>query len=74
MHFLAIADDLRKPFKEDTLNELLESKNLNQYKKWLKEQSLLYYEDIQCQKGNKLINESCWYPSSLVLARSIRSC
>ena len=53
MHFLAIADDLRKPFKEDTLNELLESKNLNQYKKWLKEQSLLYYEDIQCQKGNK---------------------
>ena len=53
MHFLAIADDLRKPFKEDTLNELLESKNLNQYKKWLKEQSLLYYEDIQCQEGNK---------------------
>ena len=53
MHFLAIADDLRKPFKEDTLNELLESKNLNHYKKWLKEQSLLYYEDIQCQKGNK---------------------
>ena len=53
IHFLAIADDLRKPFKEDTLNELLESKNLNQYKKWLKEQSLLYYEDIQCQEGNK---------------------
>ncbi len=53
MHFLAIADDLRKPFKEDTLNELLQSKNLNQYKKWLKKQSLLYYEDIQCQKGNK---------------------
>ena len=53
MHFLAIADDLRKPFKKDTLNELLESKNLNQYKKWLKGQSLLYYEDIQCQEGNK---------------------
>jgi len=53
IHFLAIADDLRKPFKEDTLSELLESKNLNQYKKWLKEQSLLYYEDIQCQEGNK---------------------
>ena len=53
MHFLAIADGLRKPFKKDTLNELLESKKLNQYKKWLKGQSLLYYEDIQCQKGNK---------------------
>ena len=53
MHFLAIAEGLRKPFKKDTLNELLDSKNLNLYKKWLKGQSLIYYEDIQCQKGNK---------------------
>mgnify|MGYP001219085292 CR=1 FL=1 len=53
IHFLAIAEGIRKPFKEDTLDELLNSKNLNLYTKWFKEQSLLYYEDIQCQKGSK---------------------
>ena len=53
MHFLAITEGLRKPFKKDTLDELLESKSLNLYKKWLRGQNLLYYEDIQCQKGNK---------------------
>ena len=53
IHFLAVAEGLRKPFKEDTFNKLLNSKKLNLYKEWLKEQSLLYYEDIQCLKGKK---------------------
>ncbi|HIB75529.1 MAG TPA: fructose-bisphosphatase class III, partial [Gammaproteobacteria bacterium] len=44
MHFLAIAEGLRRPFKNDTLQELLESEKLNIYIKWLRCQSLLHYE------------------------------
>jgi len=54
IHFLAVAENLRKPFKEDTLKQLLESENLNLYKEWLRNQSLLYYENIQCEDGNKI--------------------
>tara|TARA_B100000586_G_scaffold267471_1_gene242201 strand:+ start:260 stop:1099 length:840 start_codon:yes stop_codon:yes gene_type:complete len=53
IHFLAIAEGIRKPFKTDTLNELLKSEHLNLYKKWLRDQNLLYYEDIQCEEGIK---------------------
>ena len=47
-------ENLRKPFKEDTLEELFESENINLYKEWLRNQGLLYYENIACEKGNKI--------------------
>jgi len=53
IHFLAIAEGLRKPLKEDTLRELLASENLNLYTKWLRDQSLLHYEKIDCEHGSK---------------------
>ena len=53
IHFLAIAEGLRKPFKEDTLQELLISENLDLYTKWLRNQSLLHYEKIDCENGPK---------------------
>ena len=54
IHFLAIAEGLRKSFKEDTLKEILESNNLDIYKKWLRNQGLIYYENIECERGNRL--------------------
>ena len=54
MHFLAIAEGLRRPFKNDTLQELLESEKLTIYTKWLRCQSLLHYEKIDCEVGTKV--------------------
>ena len=54
MHFLAIAEGLRRPFKNDTLQELLESEKLTIYIKWLRCQSLLHYEKIDCEVRTKV--------------------
>ena len=53
LHFLAIAEGLRETIKGDTLKELLESKDLPLYTKWLRGQGLLYYEQIDCNQGSK---------------------
>ena len=54
IHFLAIASGLRKPFRGDTLRELLEFQDLSIYTSWLRKQSLLYYERIEGEEGSKV--------------------
>ena len=54
IHFIAVAEGLRKPFVSDTLEDLLKSENLRIYIKWLRHQNLLYYEEIKCEQGSKI--------------------
>ena len=53
LHLLSIAEGLRTPNKEDTLNEVFKSKNLPIYIKWLRGLSLYYHEKIHCNKRIK---------------------
>tara|TARA_Y100000590_G_scaffold154549_1_gene177655 strand:- start:1459 stop:2298 length:840 start_codon:yes stop_codon:yes gene_type:complete len=53
LHFLALAEKVRKPFKKDTLNKLLQSPFQVRYIEWLKSFNLMYYQNIECEKGNK---------------------
>jgi len=51
IHFLAVAEGLRKPSKDDTLRELLLDEELNLLKEWLRKQPLLYLEKVDCEQG-----------------------
>ena len=53
LHFLALAEKIRKPSKKDTLDELLLNPSLETYREWLKSLNLVYYENIECEKGDK---------------------
>jgi len=53
LHFLALAEKVKKPLKQDTLDQLLKSPLLTRYIKWFKSFNLVFYQDIECEKGNK---------------------
>ena len=53
LHLLSIAEGLRTPNKEDTLNAVFQSKNLPLYIKWLRGLGLYYHEKIHCNKRIK---------------------
>lgn len=51
LHFIALAEDCAPPRTKDTLSELLQSKNAQQYSDWLRSKPLAHLESIDTVNG-----------------------
>ncbi len=45
LHLLAVANDVRKPHKKDTLQEIIDAKDCDELLKWLRQRPLLIHDD-----------------------------